>query len=80
MDAGAYSISRWGAARAAMRGVRVREFRHHDVQALHAHMANDAVAAIADTIGSNFPHLKPLYSRPGSRTASGSFPRLHHQN
>jgi 8-amino-7-oxononanoate synthase len=41
MDAGAYAISRWGAARALLRGVRVREFRHHDVQALHAQLKND---------------------------------------
>ena len=41
MDAGTYPISRWGAARAKLRGVRVCEFRHHDVEALHAQMKND---------------------------------------
>lgn len=34
VDAGAYPIARWGVERAAGRGVPVREFAHHDVEAL----------------------------------------------
>jgi 8-amino-7-oxononanoate synthase len=44
MDAGAYAISRWGAARATLRGMRVREFRHHDVGALRAQIEDDSGA------------------------------------
>jgi 8-amino-7-oxononanoate synthase len=34
LDAGVYPIARWGAERAAARGVPVREFTHHNAQAL----------------------------------------------
>ncbi|MFQ3661283.1 MAG: aminotransferase class I/II-fold pyridoxal phosphate-dependent enzyme [Chloroflexaceae bacterium] len=34
LDRGAYAVARWGAERAAARGVRVRVFPHHDTAAL----------------------------------------------
>ncbi len=34
LDSGAYEIAKWGAAMAASRGMRVRQFRHHDPASL----------------------------------------------
>ncbi len=42
MDAGAYPIARWGAERAAGRGVIVRNFPHHDPEALGRLLRRDA--------------------------------------
>lgn len=41
VDAGAYPIARWGIERAAACGVRVREFAHHDVDALRRLLKQD---------------------------------------
>jgi|SRR5580704_1592441 8-amino-7-oxononanoate synthase len=38
VDAGTYPIARWGAERAAGRGVPVREFAHHDAEALRTEL------------------------------------------
>lgn len=42
LDAGVYPIARWGAERAAARGVPVREFPHHNAQALLKQLKQDA--------------------------------------
>ena len=42
LDEGAYPIARWGAERAAARGVAVRRFRHHDPDSLLAQIAGQA--------------------------------------
>lgn len=42
MDAGLYPIGRWGVERAAARGVPVRCFPHHDVDALRCLLRRDA--------------------------------------
>jgi|SRR5579872_6471894 8-amino-7-oxononanoate synthase len=41
VDAGAYPIARWGVERAAARGVRVREFAHHDAEELRSRLKQD---------------------------------------
>lgn len=41
VDAGAYPIARWGVERAAARGVPVREFAHHDADALRRMLKQD---------------------------------------
>ncbi|MGA2812072.1 MAG: aminotransferase class I/II-fold pyridoxal phosphate-dependent enzyme [Candidatus Acidiferrum sp.] len=41
VDGGAYPIARWGAERAAARGVPVRGFAHHDVEALRSRLKRD---------------------------------------
>lgn len=41
VDAGTYPIARWGAERAAARGVPVREFAHHDAEALRRKFRQD---------------------------------------
>ncbi len=43
LDSGVYPIARWGAERAAGRGVPVQEFPHHDAQALLKLLKRDAV-------------------------------------
>jgi 8-amino-7-oxononanoate synthase len=42
MDAGAYPIARWGVERAEGRGIPVREFAHHDAEALRRKLEADA--------------------------------------
>lgn len=42
VDAGLYPIARWGVERAAARGVSVRSFVHHDVEALWTRLKRDA--------------------------------------
>jgi 8-amino-7-oxononanoate synthase len=42
VDKGTYPIARWGAERAAARGVSVREFDHHEAAALMRYLAQDA--------------------------------------
>ncbi|HKP87223.1 MAG TPA: aminotransferase class I/II-fold pyridoxal phosphate-dependent enzyme [Blastocatellia bacterium] len=42
LDEGVYPIARWGAERAAARGVPVREFPHHNAQALMKLLKRDA--------------------------------------
>lgn len=44
LDAGVYPIARWGAERAAARGVPVREFPHHNAQALLKQLERDAAS------------------------------------
>ncbi len=41
VDAGVYPIARWGVERAAARGVRVREFAHHDSAELRSRLKQD---------------------------------------
>lgn len=41
MDAGLYPIARWGVERAGARGVPVRKFPHHDVEALRRALKRD---------------------------------------
>jgi hypothetical protein len=41
VDAGAYPMLRWGAERAAARGVPMRRFLHHDTAAAHRQIAED---------------------------------------
>lgn len=41
VDAGTYPIARWGAERAAARGVSVREFAHHQAAALERSLTQD---------------------------------------
>ena len=41
LDAGTYPIARWGAERAAGRGVALREFAHHDAETLRRELARD---------------------------------------
>ena len=41
VDAGVYPIARWGVERAAARGVRVREFAHHDAEELRSRLKQD---------------------------------------
>jgi 8-amino-7-oxononanoate synthase len=41
VDAGTYPIARWGAERAAARGVSVREFAHHQTAALQQSLTQD---------------------------------------
>jgi 8-amino-7-oxononanoate synthase len=45
MDAGVYPIIRWGVAHAAIRGVRVRKFPHHNAYALHQRLRAAAAGA-----------------------------------
>lgn len=42
VDAGVYPIARWGVERAAGRGVIVRDFDHHDAEALRWRLGQDA--------------------------------------
>jgi 8-amino-7-oxononanoate synthase len=42
VDSGTYPIARWGMERAAVRGTAVRQFAHHDAQALWGQMQRDA--------------------------------------
>lgn len=42
VDAGSYPIARWGVARAQLRAVPVRLFRHYDARALRAQLRRDA--------------------------------------
>jgi 8-amino-7-oxononanoate synthase len=42
MDAGVYPIARWGVERAAARGVPIRHFPHHNVEALQEWLKQDA--------------------------------------
>lgn len=44
LDAGVYPIARWGAERAAARGVPVREFTHHNARALLKQLRQDAAS------------------------------------
>jgi 8-amino-7-oxononanoate synthase len=44
LDEGVYPIARWGAERAAGRGVPVREFPHHNAQALLKQLKRDAAS------------------------------------
>ncbi len=43
LDRGAYPIAQWGVERAAMRGVPVHIFQHHDPNALEIHLQKDAL-------------------------------------
>jgi 8-amino-7-oxononanoate synthase len=42
IDSGLYPIARWGVERAAAQGVPVREFAHHDVEALRRKLEQDS--------------------------------------
>jgi len=50
VDAEAYPIARWGVERAAARGVPVREFAHHDGEALARKLEQDACAKLRPVV------------------------------
>ena len=65
LDAGAYAVARWGAERAAARGVLVREFRHHDADALRALLHRDRglglrPAVVADGVCTSCGRAAPV--------------------
>jgi 8-amino-7-oxononanoate synthase len=54
MDEGTYATGRWGAERAASRGVPVRRFRHHDVDALEHQLADARAGRVPVVLADGF--------------------------
>ncbi len=50
VDKGVYPIARWGVERAAGRGVPVRDFPHHDAEALRWRLTQDARSRLAPIV------------------------------